>query len=575
MARRTETSDPPVVVPATPKQGRIGRVLVVVLIPILIAAGGGAYLLVQSGSKPDHRQQEAQAAVQAYVTAWNSANFAAMAAHADVPARTISAIYSPMRTELLVTSARFTVGTVTRDQTGDRGTAPYSARLVLSGFGAWRYSGSLPVVKTKSSTGQEVWRVHFTPAAIQPQLTAGETFARTHVSAARGQLLDSDGVPLRNADSDIDLNMLGTIGPLTAEQAKAAGPDFVAGDVAGQTGLERVYNQQLAGDPGGAVVLMRGGQRVATLADYPAKAGRDIRTTLNLKVQQAGEAALSATGYSAALVAIDTRTGGITAAVNHPVGGAPISIQGQYPPGSTFKVVTATAALLAGKTETSPINCPPTYTVPGWTFKNAHNESFGLIDLRKAFEVSCNTAFVQIREAMTDAQMQKAVDLYGFDGEQPLPIDSFGGSYPKQDGPVQAAAAAFGQSTVEASPLQMASLAAAVASGEWRRPFVVGPAKVVHTMPAAVASQMRDMMRAVVAEPEGTAYAVSFPGEVSGKTGTAEYGSAPKGQDLPTHAWFIGFRGTVAFAVFVAGGGYGASVAAPIASNFLAQLGPA
>ena len=509
----------------------------------------------------------------AYLTSWSKADYPGMAAHADATSTAIAAIDAPIRRNLVVSAARFTPGVLTRDATGDRGTVPYTARLQLTGLAAWTYTGSLTLLKTRDAAKHDVWKVQFTPAAIHPQLAAGEAMVRTHVVATRGQLLDLHGTPLRGADGDIDSNLLGVVGPLTAAQAKAAGLGLVAGDVAGQTGIERVYNAQLTGKPGGAIELVRGYVKVATLADFAPTPGRNVTTTVDLPVQRAGESALAAVGPSAALVAIDTRTGGVLAAVNHPAGGYANAIRGNFPPGSTFKVITSTAALLAGKTETTPLDCPPTVSIVGRPFKNANNESFGPIDLRKAFAVSCNTAFVNLRESITEADMKRAALLYGFDGSQPLPITSFGGSYPVPSGPVDTAASAFGQGAVEASPLQMASVAAAVAAGEWRRPFVAGHTAVTHPIPPLVDNALKDMMRAVITDPEGTANSsvVTFPGIVYGKTGTAEFGS---GTNLPTHAWFIGFRGTVAFCVFVYGGGFGASVAAPIASTFLNALGP-
>ena len=547
------------------------RIVILALIPILIVAGAGTYLLTRH-TKPDNRQAEADAALKAYLGAWAKSDYAGMAAHSDAAATTIAAVDAPMKRTLVVSSATYTPGLLTRDQTGNQGTAPYTARLQLTGLGLWTYAGSLSVTKTKGPDGHDLWQVHFGPAAIQPQLTAGRSFVRTHTIATRGQLVDSAGLVLRGADVDLDSNLLGTVAVLTAAQAKAIGPPFVAGDTAGLTGIERAYNQQLAGRDGGAVLLMQGAVKVATVADFPAVPGANVTTTVDLQVQRAGEAALAGVGLPAALVAIDTRTGGVLATVNHPLAGYGRAVRGQYPPGSTFKVVTATAALLAGKTEQSIVSCPPTVNISGVIFKNANNESFGPIPLRKAFAVSCNTAFVNLRESITEADMQRAATLYGFDGTQPLPIQSFGGSYPKPSGPVDVAASAFGQAAVEASPLQMATVAAAVSAGEWRKPFFVGQTSVTHLIPATVDAQLKDMMRAVLTDPQGTAVGVAFPGLVYGKTGTAEYGT---GNPLPTHAWFIGFRGTVAFAVIVEGGGFGASVAAPIASHFLSGLGPA
>jgi hypothetical protein len=546
------------------------RITLLALIPILIVAGGGAYLLTHQPKK-DTRQADAEASLRAYLSAWDKADYPRMAARANASAAAISAVDAPMRKSLGVTTARFTPGALTRDKSGDRGTAPYTAQLGLSDLGTWTYSGTLTLVKStvKDPDGHLLWQVQFSSAAIMPRLAPGRTLERTRVAAQRGQLLDADGIPLRGADTDLDSNLLGTVGPLTAEQAKELGPPFRAGDVAGQTGIERVYNPQLAGRPGGDIVLMKGSTKLATLFQFPAIPGHDVKTTIDLQIQRAGEAALAGQGLPAALVAIDTRTGGVTGIVNHPAGGYGRAIRGKYPPGSTFKVVTATAALLAGQTENTPVNCPKTLNVSGFTIKNAEDEAYGPINLKQALAVSCNTAFVNIRESITEADMERAAQLYGFNAPAPLPIQSFGGSYPKPSGPVDVATSAFGQAAVEASPLQMASVAAAVASGTWRQPFVAGRTSVTHPIPANVDAQLKDMMRAVVTS--GTAAPVTFPGLVYGKTGTAEYGSTPP---LASHAWFIGWRDSVAFAVIVEGGGFGASVAAPVASRFLAQLGP-
>ena len=135
------------------------------------------------------------------------------------------------------------------------------------------------------------------------------------------------------------------------------------------------------------------------------------------------------------------------------------------------------------------------------------------------------------------------------------------------------AAEAFGQGRVTASPLQMALVAATVAEGRWRQPRLVSegdggsPAEAPEPLDAKVAGTLRTLMRQVVTE--GTAAPAGLPGKVSGKTGTAEFGT---GDPLPTHAWFIGFRGDLAFAVVVEDGGVGGRVAAPAAARFLRGL---
>ena len=220
-----------------------------------------------------------------------------------------------------------------------------------------------------------------------------------------------------------------------------------------------------------------------------------------------------------------------------------------------------------GTTEQTPIDCSPDVFAGGRRVVNAEGHAAGVIPFRTVFAESCNTAFVRVEQSLPDDAVGQAARLYGFDGTAPLPISSEGGVYPTPDDDAERALAAIGQGAVAASPLQMASVAAAVASGTWRQPFVTGEPAVSHELPAEAMPALRDMMRAAVTE--GTAAGVPFPGEVFGKTGTAEYRD---GNPPPTHGWFVGYRGDVAFAVIIEDGGFGASSAAPVAARFLAAL---
>ena len=540
-------------------------VLLALGVVVVVAAASIAVVAHNRDVAARKNKQQAQAALTAYLSAWSRGNDAALTA-VSTPAEGVVPAIDELRKDLDLRSASYAPGALSMH--GSRASAPYTATLVMQGLGTYTYSGTLTLQKTGG-----VWKVVPDLTSVHPALQPGTHLARTRDLGTRGQLLTNAGTPLKGQDAELDSNLLGSVGPLTtAAQAAAIGPQFQVGDVAGLSGLERAYNKQLAGLPGGSVVVADAqGKTVQVLKKFAAHNGTDVKTTINLTVQQAGEAAVANVSKPAALVAIDTRTGAMIAEVNHPLAGYSRSLRGVYPPGSTFKVITATAGLLAGKTPQTVLQCPKTQQVDGRSFGNAENEEFGPISFQTAFEKSCNTAFVNLAMSLPQSTLNEAAKLYGFDGTEPLPIKSTGGSYPTPTDGAEKAAQAFGQGRDTASPLQMASVASAVASGTWRQPFVVGSAKVSHTLPGNVAATLRTFMAGVVER--GTAAGVGLPAGTAGKTGTAEYGTAPPGGHPPTHAWFIGFRNDVAFAVVVEGGGFGGEVAAPIAANFLNQLG--
>ena len=289
-------------------------------------------------------------------------------------------------------------------------------------------------------------------------------------------------------------------------------------------------------------------------------------------MQAAASTALAGVA-AGALVAIDTRTGALKAVVWRPDGPFDRALAGTYPPGSTFKVVTSDALLSNGRTATTPAPCPSALTVDGRTFHNFEGEASGSLDLARAFQISCNNAFIGLGDQLPAGALGRAAAQFGFNTKPVLPVPAFGGSYPPPKDRVELGASAIGQARVLASPAQMASVAAAVASGQWRapvltlQPVVTGP-KVPALDPTVVAT-LRSFMASVV-QPGGTAAGAGLPAGTFGKTGTAEFGTADPPQ---THAWFIGYRGDLAFAIIVEGGGVGGRVAAPLAAKFLDALG--
>jgi cell division protein FtsI/penicillin-binding protein 2 len=184
------------------------------------------------------------------------------------------------------------------------------------------------------------------------------------------------------------------------------------------------------------------------------------------------------------------------------------------------------------------------------------------------FAQSCNTAFVSLTERLPAAALGEAGRAFGLGERLKLGMPAAEAQVPPGRDLVARAAAMIGQDRILASPLAMAGVVATVADGRWRAPRLLAgePGRAGRPLDAAERDVLRTLMRRVVTEGTGTALA-SVPGEVHGKSGTAEYGG---GDPPPTHAWFIAYRGDVAVAVLVENGRSGGSVAAPIAARFFA-----
>ena len=371
--------------------------------------------------------------------------------------------------------------------------------------------------------------------------------------------------------------IVGQVGPITAEQLKSLGEPYAAGDDVGQGGIEEAYEHQLAGSPAvTATVEGAKGQTVATVASEPAVPGRPVQTSIDPTVQSAAEAALAGVTKQAAIVVERASTGQVLASVSSPTEGFNVAFDGAVPPGSTFKVVTSTALLEHGVTESTMATCPPTIVVDGKTFHNDEGESVPTLSFLQAFAQSCNTAFIGLSSGLPGASLSADAATYGIGVKPRMGLSGYGGNVPVPRSPVDLAATAIGQGQVTVSPLDMATVAATVDSGALREPRLVtgAPDDTLAPKPldAGVDQALHTLMNAVVTNPAGTAAGAGLPAGTFGKTGTAEFGGGPT---PPTDAWFIGFRGDLAFAVFVYGGGTGGTVAAPIAAKLLDGLGSA
>lgn len=393
---------------------------------------------------------------------------------------------------------------------------------------------------------------------------------KPRVNAIAGAVAIDDRAPLAPTRS-FARALLGGVGPATAEDVERSEGRLRAGDEVGQWGLQRRFDERLRGTPATDVVIREQGIERSVLEESRARDGRPLRTTLDRDVQMAAESALGDDTRKVALVAVEPSTGDVLAVANRPVDDTfNRALAGRYAPGSTFKVASTLALLRDGLDPATTVDCPQHATVDGRQFKNFEGGAAGSVPFATDFAQSCNTAFVSLSDRLGGSRLPDAAKDLGLGEKLTLALDAPAASVPAPRNPVERASASIGQDRILASPLSMAGVAATVADGRWRAPRLLRDDRRRETanVTADEVAQLRTLMRDVVTSGTGTALA-ELPGEPAGKSGTAEYGS---GDPPPTHAWFIGFRGDLAFAVLVEGGRAGGTVAAPIAARFLEAL---
>ena len=381
----------------------------------------------------------------------------------------------------------------------------------------------------------------------------------------------------------------------------------------GATGIEQAENSILSGDSDKLFV-----RRLSDYFTGREPQGGEVKLTLNNKAQQTAYNELR--GKRGAVVALDPRTGAIRALVSVPSydptplavhdpqkiqqafdallhdPASPLlnrAISQSYPPGSTFKVITAAAALSNGYKPTTSIPAPSQLKLPQTThqLQNFQGETCpgaGQISLADALRVSCNTAFGGLGLRLGADKLRRQAEAFGFNRGLSIPLPVAASGFPSNVPPPQVAFSAIGQYSDAATPLQMAMVAAGIANGgRVMQPYLVDrtlapdlstldvtqPHVFSDAVSPSVANELTQMMESVVRN--GTGVSAQIPGvTVAGKTGTAE--NQP-GQ--PTHAWFIAFAPAqnpqIAVAVLVEHGGVGGQAAAPIAKAVMqAVLGP-
>jgi peptidoglycan glycosyltransferase len=423
----------------------------------------------------------------------------------------------------------------------------------------------------------------------------------------RGRILAADGTVLarsvRTPEATYERRY-----PTREEFAHAIGYSYV--DL-GRTGLERYRNAPLQGEASSGL------QSILDQLQGRSNRGDEVVTTLVPRAQRAALGALGA--HTGAVVALDPRTGAVRVMASSPsydpeaarspasfkklehASEAPLinrATQFGYPPGSTFKIVTATAAIDSGEfTPSSTLSGRNGIIVSGVALNNDENENLGPLTLTQALAKSVNTVWAQVAERVGKATLARYMRRFGFDTEPQLdyPAREMTPSGEYEHGRVIAPTSAnvdvgrlgIGQDKLQVTALQMAEVAAAVANrGRLMAPHLtnkivdpegqtvqrIDPRVQAIVMKPSTAASITSMMEAVVNE--GTGVPAQIPGiQVAGKTGTAEtqIGTAIN------NVWFIAFapasRPTIAIAVTLKGvPGQGASFAAPVARTVMEAL---
>jgi peptidoglycan glycosyltransferase len=380
----------------------------------------------------------------------------------------------------------------------------------------------------------------------------------------------------------------------------------------GDSEFEKFHNDELVGNE----------NEFASIIDElagKAQEGDDIVSTIDPPAQELAMQELSQQG-AGAVVALEPQTGKVRVMASFPPydpnripeelpqlstdPNAPLvdrATQGQYPPGSTFKVVTAAAGLDSGTiTPETTINAPGVITVQGQPLQNDFTQDFGPISLDPALTDSVNTWFAQLGERVGSETLYNYMSAFGFNSKPQidLPSDQLttsgiydGDQLLGPNDPIDVARVAIGQERLLVTPLQMAEVAAAVANdGTLMKPRlwdrVVDPdGRVVKRMDPSEQSQaispesaqeLNDAMQSVVREGTGTAAALAGV-DVAGKTGTAEVPDKEACNGLPNQAWFIGFAPADDPQIAVAAtiectSGFGGEVAAPIVADVMQEL---
>jgi cell division protein FtsI/penicillin-binding protein 2 len=375
----------------------------------------------------------------------------------------------------------------------------------------------------------------------------------------------------RLSDSS-EFDEVGTVGTENSPAVTDDGEAYEPGATFGGDGLEAAYQDTLAGTMGIRVIIVNAaGRQVKTLWTSAGAPAHAVRTTISGKVQNAASQAIAAVPASGEIVAVDSATGDILALAGQdsgdlflPSGGL---LNAQIQPGLTFTIVSAAALLSNGLQVTSPLPCEGAASNGGQTVAYMPGQSSSAT-FGSDFASGCGTAFAAASTRLTPASLASAEKAFGVGASWALPVSAFSGSASPAAGESGLAAQAVGGSGVKVSPLGMALVAAAVDSGSGHSPVLVASNPVKSSslpMSTGELSALRGLMRDAVQ---------TGPASAADLSGTPVYGQAGAVQTGASAwlSWFVGYRGSVAFAVLETGRTQ-SQAAASLAAAFLSNIG--
>jgi Penicillin binding protein transpeptidase domain/NTF2-like N-terminal transpeptidase domain len=364
-------------------------------------------------------------------------------------------------------------------------------------------------------------------------------------------------ITLRQSDHDRVAGAIGALpGVVVTPQAELLPTDdSFAPAIVGQ--VKKAVVDELDGEAGWRVVSVnQNGADVDVLNEVPGAPAPSVTISLDRSVQNAAQNAVNnSTAKKAMIVVIKPSTGEVLAVAQNAAADTegPLATAGLYPPGSTFKIITAGAAIDRDMaTPNTLLACPGVMDIGHRTIPNYGGFDLGTVPMSRAFASSCNTTFAELASRMPPRGLTMAAAQYGIGPDYQIEgLNTVSGSVPPTVNLAERTEDGFGQGKVLVSPFGMALAAATVAAGKTPVPQLIEGRETAITgdrtsITPKMLDGLRPMMRLVVTN--GTAKDLDGAGDVRGKTGEAEFEGG-------SHSWFAGYRGDMAFAALIVGGG--------------------